>query len=203
MATIITSPKKATFIHIPKNGTTSICQWLHENAECHEVKRRHDSASTLRKNYGDLGWTFCTVRNPWDRLVSIYHYNLQEPADRIKILKECKGEHPKSHKSRWQIDYNQNLIDRMEKTFDEFVLNKSWMDQCLQQDLHQGVDYIMKIENIDSDFVAVQELVGSYKPLPKKNTSKHLNYKELYNSKTKDLVYNFFKSDIELYGYEF
>lgn len=203
MATIITSPKKATFIHIPKNGTSSICQWLHENAECYEVKRRHDSATELRKKYGDLGWTFCTVRNPWDRLVSIYHYNIQEPMNRIEIIKNYPGAHPKTHKSRWQIDYNQKLIDKIEKTFDEFVLNGSWKDQCLQQDLHQGVDCVMKLENINEEFKVVQELVGSFAPLPKKNISKHLSYRDLYTAKTKDMVYEFFKSDIKLYGYEF
>lgn len=203
MATIITHPKKCTFIHIPKNGTSSIAQWLKENTECYEVKRRHDSATVLREKYGHLGWTFCTVRNPWDRMVSIYYYSMQEPKRRIEIIKQHNGQHPKSYKLRWTIEYNEYLISQVPSTFEEYILGDSWRDQQQQQAMHKNVDCIMKLENIDRDFVQFQDIVECHVPLPKKNISNHQHYRELYTDKMKDMVYHHFKSDINLYGYEF
>lgn len=203
MATVIRNPH-STFIHIPKNGSTSICNWLQENTDSYEVKRRHSSATELREKYGKLGFTFCVVRNPWDRIVSMFHYNIQEPEKRIAEIKNYNGIHPKSHKLRWQLKYNQQVVaERKEITFDEFVSSKNWFDIKLQQDYHENVDYVMRLENIQTDFKKIQEVFNCNKPLPVKNSTKHKKYQDYYSDKTKDIVFKYFESDIKLYGYEF
>ena len=39
--------------------------------------------------------------------------------------------------------------------------------------------------------------------LDKKNKSKHKDYKEYYDKETQDLVYNFYKKDFDLLGYDY
>jgi len=202
MATFINSPLKSTFIHIPKNAGSSISQWLKINIDCYNVKRRHDTATILREKYGELGWSFCVVRNPWDRMVSLYYYKTKEPQRRIDILKQTNN-HPKKHKLRWQIAPLEKQIANAEKTFEEYILNKSWIKERNQIMWHDNVDYVMKMETLEKDFETVQDRLNCYVSLHKTNSTEHKSYQDLYTNAMKDIVYKHFKQDINFHNYEF
>ena len=129
---------------------------------------------------------FAFVRNPWDWQVSLYHYMLQYK------------KHPQH-----------NLISKM-KSFDEYIEWRINNDMELQKDFLFGengeilVDYIGKFENLQEDFNNICSKISiSQSILPLANSSKHTFYKDYYNNHTKNLIYNAFQKDIEIFNYEF
>ena len=78
----------------------------------------------------------------------------------------------------------------------------------------QLVDCIGRFENYEKDAQDILDRLGAlkffrtragtHKPLiPHFNYSKHADYREVYNSKTRDIVYNIFKKDIQTFDYKF
>ena len=68
---------KFIFIHINKCGGTSIDEHFTENFK---DTQKHLSTK-LNPNEFDNYFKFTFVRNPWDRVVSFYHYQLKRKWD--------------------------------------------------------------------------------------------------------------------------
>ena len=74
----------ATFIHVPRTGGTSFKSWARNNIPSSQELPLPDfipSNNNIIPNrqhlvsvWGTLGTEFAFVRNPYDRLVSLYHY---------------------------------------------------------------------------------------------------------------------------------
>lgn len=131
-------------------------------------------------------FAFGFVRNPWDWQVSLYFYMLE-------------------NESHFQHD----LIQSME-SFEEYIDWRVHEDKTLQKEFfcdNKGniiIDYIGRLEEIQSDFNEICEKIGIDQiKLPKKRTSCHKHYSAYYNERTKNLVREHFKEDIELFDYEF
>ena len=66
------------------------------------------------------------------------------------------------------------------------------------------VDYVGKVENINSDFQNILNEIGLEQiKLPQLNTTKHNKYQSYYNEKTKSLIAKCFAQDIDLFEYKF
>ena len=154
---------------------------IHAHATANEIKKL--LPSNMFTNYYKFGF----VRNPWDLQISLYHYMLQT----------------KNH-------FQHNIALKF-KTFDEYIEWRCFSDKHFQKDFFIDnsnniiVDYIGKIENIENDIEHIFLNVGikNHPIVPKKNTSKHDNYKKYYSEKSYNLVLHHFKEDIDLFGYEF
>jgi len=127
---------------------------------------------------------FGFVRNPWDWQVSLYHFAQQ---------KETHHQH--------------SLISTM--SFEEYIEWRINDDLHFQKDFFVDqngeviMDFIGKMESINSDFEYVTKSLGISEILPHKNKTEHTHYRKYYTNKTRDLIYNAFKADIEYFGYEF
>ncbi len=130
-------------------------------------------------------FTFAFVRNPWDWQVSLYEY----------MLGDTKH-------------YQHNLVKWM-NNFEEYVNWRVNQNKHLQKDFvtsDEGdviVDFIGRFENVENDFKHVCEVIGIKEELPHLNRSRRGNYKDYYNEKTKNLIYEYHKEDIEFFGYYF
>jgi len=65
------------------------------------------------------------------------------------------------------------------------------------------VDYIGRFENLQADFAQVCARLNRQAELPHLKKSEHGDYRQYYNAASIEIVRQWFKSDIEQFGYEF
>ena len=152
---------------------------------------------------------FSFVRNPWDRIVSCYM---------DKIL------HQNFTNYRYKNGVARLFVKKYKKffymgmTFEEFVrricnipnehADRHFRSQHTFITDNKGnliVDFIGRFENLPSDFDLICEKTG----IPKCRLShinkgtRERNYRKYYSEKTKMMIAERFKKDIELFGYRF
>ena len=196
---------KCIYIHIPKNAGTSIQKILfpeypkvgHKSLLYHKLYNK--------KKFNDY-FKFAFVRNPWDRLVSAYHFlikgglNENEPgAKRWAEQLRIKG-----------INSFENFVTSIpDSTFSCFFLNHRHLrPQYLWLTDEKGrlaVDFIGKIENFEFDIGFLKNNLGiiNQNKQIKNNSTAHDYYKNLYTNRMKKIVEDYYKKDISLFGYRF
>jgi len=210
MATLVTSPERMTFIHIPKNAGNSITNWLLEHTEA-AVTKRNQHADIHDVHLGDhvlgpvkyksMGWKFCVVRNPYDWCVSWYTFKLRMCNDYIELL-TANPEMQRRSKEKFKIEGHIARKERLEN-----LGFSGWIQEFHRSEQHKWAkdcDYVMRMETLQEDFKVVQEKVGCFEPLGVFNkTSDRKSYREYYNDYAIEVVSQKFKTDIETYGYTF
>lgn len=197
---IFTTEPKFVFVHIPKTAGSSIQKWLHLS-RFPDIKFPTDwdgkvlwNFHTTAKEYKQkLGATynnyykFAFVRNPWDRMYSIYAFlqtypnNKSIPSTFEKFVLTYDAQSRKPGQLGLQTD---------------FILDSK--GNCI-------VDFVGKFENLYNDLQIVSKHVSIDLPqtMYQENTTKHKHYREYYSTKAKETVGIKFKSDIDYFGYEF
>jgi hypothetical protein len=180
------SDDKVTFIHIPKTAGASITRWylkniLHISDICN-YKYEIGEHLFLNEIENPAPITFAVIRNPWDRVVSMYSFI-------IKIhVKYCS-----------KLTFEE-FINKIIKTM-TFGNHKLSTPQIRW--IEPGVTHLLRFENLDNDFKNIQDIFQCYEPLPFNNKSDHEHYRTYYNDETRRAVTEMFKEDIEAFGYEF
>jgi hypothetical protein len=130
---------------------------------------------------------FGFVRNPWDRLVSRYHYLKRNTSHRHSRLVNAMSGFPEY--VRWEMDRNMRLTHQHAYLCDK-----------------EGrliVDFVGRFENLRDDFVRATEKIGITTSLPHLNATESKDYRKFYTPELRDTVADFYKRDIELFGYDF
>jgi|TARA_B110000977_G_scaffold181489_1_gene242209 hypothetical protein len=183
----------SVFIHIPKTGGSSIQQWLMDNTDSYITKgTKHHTLNAIESKYGKFDFSFAVVRNPWDWCVSWYFFSRDRALRRIN--------HPKN-KGKFSLEYNQRILTEFDKGFEYFVENTQLTDQ-----FHRtvGIDYIIKLENINEEIKVIAEKFNINKDLPVINaSSRNKNYQEYYNDNTRAIIQSKFTKDINFFNYKF
>ena len=215
---LISYKYKFLFVHIAKTGGTSIRSALnpYRFKDVHFLPRficsklssffdhklgvkipRHAKAIAAmemlpRELYDNL-FKFAFVRNPWDLQVSSYHHIKRERPHLIRHIDTFE------EFLLWKLDPKrpyQYIIDTSITLQSDYVI-----------DLHGRiiVDFIGRYERLEKDFQEVCRRIGIETPkLPhRRKATDRRPYQEYYNQRTKALVAEHFKKDIELFGYEF
>lgn len=202
--------QKLTFIHIGKNAGTSITNLVDEKFQTQHSAGTHDTFDQTPKAWQDN--CFCVIRNPYDRLLSLYNFTIQK-------MKKLYNDRPNK-----KIFY-QSQFDVLEKGFKNFVLNEaettfytkpvnmnrkqSWSEKTQVRFFPTNKDKkkikILRFENLQSDWKELCEKEGlRYHKLPRNNTSRaDCLYREHYSKKMIDVVEKYWSKDIELGSYEF
>ena len=201
------------FVHVPKTGGTSIQQallgsgvklalvglstpaqrqalavtddWLH-----------HIPAVELRRILGAATWDqffkFAFVRNPWERLVSLYHFQRTQFAER------------EDFRRKWP-----DIAARFASTngFGEWLRSSTaptlQLDRIADADGRLLVDFVGRFEHLGRDFAHVQQRIGIHAALPHLLRSEHRPYRDYYNDETRELVEQQYRRDVEAFGYAY
>ena len=190
---MISHKHKFIFIEVPKTGTRSICSVLENNF----------SAVVLRPHLGASKWhthleryqarfpkkipsyfKFCFVRNPWDKIVSQYHFNRHSFGMNDYTFEEYVHAFKRGKRISW-LNY-------------DFL---SWMTDDKGNML---MNFVGRFENLQEDFNIVCDKIGvPRQKLPHRNKTKRTHYTEYYDDETREIVAEKYAKDIEYFGYKF
>jgi hypothetical protein len=213
---MISHEHKCIFVEVPKTGSTSIRailgkayiphlnlveiktlmenSWTQFGGRTNRIRgalyqllpqnRKIDIGRQQFENYFKFGF----VRNPWDRVVSLYErtepmqmkdkMSFEEFVDWIQFSSAtCIHSSPHRYQLDWFVDSSGNIL----------------------------ADFIGRFERLDEDWAVVADKLGiSEKSLPHvRENPRPRHYAEYYNARTRDLIAEKFRVDIEHFGYEF
>ena len=184
------------FVHINKTGGSSIEHAL-------GIKFQHKTAQELVAEIGSEAWasglSFSFVRNPWDRVVSHYHW-------RIKTNQTGLGDSPIPFGEWVTLAYGENDPVYYDKP-KMFMPQIHWLTEDMSANAANiAVDFIGRFENFQSDFHTLcRKLSLEIIPeLPRlKPSERSAGYAQYYTPQTVDIIAKWFKNDIITFGYRF
>ena len=198
---MISHEHKCIFIHINKCGGTSIDNYFNKRhgghmTVSHYIKKYPTEFSEYFK--------FSCVRNPWDKLVSFYHFHkkknwyLRWDWDKMSAPSFCEF-------VRITKDYSKTKQNNIFKGHPTGYLRlANQVDWLVDESGNLLVDYICRFEHLQNDFEIVCDRIGiPQEQLPHKIKSKHKHYTEYYDEETKQIVAEKYAKDINYFGYKF
>jgi len=205
------------FIHVPKTGGNSIQNILADYSEdtltdnedhqdgierfelCNSTYnlKKHSKLKRYRKVlpaklYQRL-FKFATIRNPWDKMISLYFS-------------------PHRGTDMWDRD---NFIQLVENTptLQDFVTLPSFRDRLGEKlglptrpkPLDHDIDYLIRFESLNDDFKEVCRKIGlpAAPELPVRNKGNRKHYGIYYDDELIDLVARKFRNEIDFGNYSF
>ncbi len=184
---MIDHQRKLLFIHIARTGGTSVeaalvgRDWWEQDPQS-----KHLSASQTRAYYGEEVWNsyfkFSIVRNPFDRLVSMWAagwwHTAEGSADPRKFHEFLLSLQPHEHET-----YNA---------------------LCYHEILDLPVDRVLRFERLEADFTQMLTELGHPEvKLPHVEKRDRADYRLYYDDVSTALVRSRFAQDLQTYGYEF
>lgn len=149
---------------------------------------RHSSLEEVVKDFPCASeyLKFSFVRNPWDRILSLYLY---------KIKKNAASD-PKWH------EVNITFQDYLKKVaLKQMPISKPQFDYFKDPEL---MTFIGRFENLQQDFDIICDKIGiPQQQLPHVNKTKHKHYTEYYDDEMREIVAEKYAKDIDYFGYEF
>ncbi len=158
-------------------------------------------AREIRDRFRARGWewsrsfTFSFVRNPWDRLVSAYHF--WRPDRELRTRGSHSDWDPRAPLSFGE--WVQALVDRGRPEDRRLLLQ--WPMLC-DEDGELLVDFVGRYERLDEDWQRVAARIGPLARLPVTHRTTHRHYSAAYDEATARLVAEACRRDIALFGYE-
>ncbi|WP_412564029.1 sulfotransferase family 2 domain-containing protein [Thalassobius sp. MITS945101] len=212
----ISHGRQYIFIHIPKTGGTSMALALEERAKKDDVligdtpkaaKRRRKFSgaetrgrlwkhATLADIEGLVGleevehyFTFTMVRNPWDRMVSYYHWlqaqGFDHPAVQLAKSEEFSGF--LSHPMTWRA--------QKEAPARHYMTDARGNEVC---------DLYLRLEHLEEDLPDLEAHLGFRLALPKANASSRTrDYRSYYSDADAAFLAEICGEDIARFGYRF
>ena len=171
----VSGKKKFFWAKIPKAAGTSIRNALQDFGA---------NRATAWENIPDLEgyYKFTVVRNPWDRMVSLYH-----------------NFHP------WEIPEEYSFTDFIKRDYskDSPKLRFHRYPQYLYM-IWTEFDNVFRVENLKSDWKLIKKrLKIDAGKLERKNATQHDHYSKYYTDETREIIAKDYWADIRMFSYKF
>jgi len=171
----------------------------HKKHYVNQIFKDHLLAIEMQKIVGEKIWekifTFTFVRNPWDRILSLYFY-IKQKGD---ILDDMQFR-----------DYIFALSNFRKKGKESLFRNRehylSASDYIIDANVEILVDFIGKYENRDDDIKIIAQKLGCEQLgtlAINKSIRNNRHYSEYYDKDTQEIVREIYRKDIELFEYKF
>lgn len=219
--------REICFVHVPKTGGNSLSvdivaalgavEVMTEgpNFVTYRVPQRPDLRVTYIGHNGRLDnymtvarykkqhpgcFAFALARNPYDRLVSAFHYlsqgglNEEDLRDGVEYLGPYEG------------DFRRFVQDALSepatpKIFQQIHLRPQ-VDWLCDEHGRVVVDYLGQSESMESIYEELGQRLGIAPPIPSRmNTSDHAHYETYYDDDLRALVARAYRADFEHLGY--
>lgn len=204
--------KKLLYLSVSKVGNTSIKASLFAFPEMDDYRKVHSAVKQTETRatvdhideFQDY-YKFTFVRNPFDRLVSCYENKLHTDRESVGVtIKELIYDRYMMGylgKDRGFATFARRVCKIPDKYADRHFVSQSF--GMLDGDGRLIPDYVGKFENFAGDFEVIREKFD-LAPLPHYNkTSKvRKNWMDYYDLETARLVYERYRTDIEVFGYQ-
>lgn len=217
---------RVIFVAIPKTGTTSIREQMKRPGADYMVRKPHldirqihdglrayfwvksmsknkgfptdieavpDAAEVTRtfEEFYASTFKFSTVRNPWARVASLYA--------RREGVQMAEG---------MDFDAFCLQIRYASDTCSVPTRHECQIDWLLDDRGEMAMDYVMRLEDIDTDLPKLKDLSGRDFDIEVKQknvnpTSMSRSYRDLYSQEARDHIGAVFRRDIEAFGYSF
>lgn len=211
---IISQKSKYIYFAVPKTATHSVREALHHHAKKSDWEQQalyvdeaigkqripipeialighgHITVNQIKPHISVDQWQqsfkFALVRNPFDRFISVcFFLNRKNPEFLTSSLGWMKSalSHPR---------------------FQQRVLVRPQVQQLTDEKSHVAMDFVGRYETLQESMDLVNDTLGfSRTPLNVKNKSAHGDYRSYYDDELFGLVTDFYKADIESFGYKF
>lgn len=216
---VLLQPYEAVYVEIPKVACTSLkvalAQLLQLELDGPDGDPHQTELPTIAYDITTGGplfpglFSFSFVRNPWDRLVSCY---------RDKIAGEVEGFTNSTIRPGVADCLARFEVFRANMSFEAFVMAVASIPDT-EADAHfrsqhtfvtnavglVALDFVGRYETLLRDLEHVQQRSGmpGFR-LPRLQAARRrVPYSEYYTSKTREVVAERFRADIEMFGYEF
>ena len=194
------------FIHIPKTEGLSIYEMfgmdLPHDTHSPVAGYRTADATLFKKAH-----KFSVIRNPWDRLVSAFHY--------LKYQSTSPNEKRWSQNEFWSERYLSGIdslpefmralrvpkFRRLVLTYRHFIPQHYFLTTVASGLL---VDHLVRFEDLEKGLEDVANNIGVRVSMVRRNVSEHAVYQHYYHSEADiQFVGSIYASDIKLFGYTF
>lgn len=214
---IVSHGRKYIFVHIPKTGGTSLSLALEAKAKKDDVLIGDTpKATNRRKRYKDIKtsgklwkhsrltdiyglvtqeqiesyFVFTIVRNPWDRMVSYYHWLKAQNFDHPAV--KCAHDHSFTE----FLSDPETRLSLQNDAAKYYVSDHNGVDCC---------DLYLRLEFLQQDVKLLeQRLEIKLADLPHDNSShRDMDYTSYYDTQCKDIIGSVFADDIKKFSYSF
>ena len=192
----ISYQKKFIFIKINKTAGTSIQSCLKEL-----VDDLQQTGHRILKDY-DVNdrsfFKFTFVRNPWDKMVSFYHYHRDRGFDLLP------GSKQPSFKEFITTDMHKIEFTKPKGKSSRNFRMSNQLDWITDDNNKVAMDFIGRFETLQSDFNFIcDSLQIPKKKLPHRVKSEHQHYTKYYDAQTIEIIRDRFQKDIDYFNYTF
>jgi len=184
---------RCIFFHIPKTAGLAVSNTLFNNRAA-----GHINVETAKVLVGvwrfPYYFKFCFVRNPWDRLVSAYHY-----------LRKGHPTSPIAHTVMRGASFTEFVTETLRSPAVASELHiRPQYSFVVDSRGELAVDFVGRFEYLERDFETVARRLGMHgRKLEAHNRSLHQDYESYYDDQTRKIVAEFYRKDIELFNYRF
>lgn len=189
---VVSKEKRVLYFHIAKTGGSSIVHSLREQGFDDGVlsdkwlpfNAKMDYFTEVAENWNSF-YKFTFVRNKYDLLVSLFHYN-------------------KDHSKRVGRRFDRFITEYVVPSKDEYDY---WIDQYyLTHEKDKPIfDFIGRFENYDEDWQKVCKRIGISNVTRRDNVGSYdhsIPFGDYYTGDLAQMVYDKFKKEIDHFGFD-
>lgn len=193
--------KKLLFIHIPKNGGNSVERaiGLERMAELAKHSQITDVEPIIKI---DQYYKFAVIRNPWDRVVSMYYFLSKHRATGNMSFKSWLLANNTTAQSVRVMAGLTNPDKKIHGNYDAPLQTKTQLSWLKTLDGNIAIDFVCRLEHLNADMTELCKIKNlNCQQIQFLNKTEHPKCDEVHDQETIDFVGQHYREDINFFGF--